>query len=293
MRECRSNVGGRLAAALLVVLLPLLQLSRRPDAPASSHIPHGHEELSLAAFTRLVSALPDGAVVVREDALTDILWRALDGTWQKSGKALRTVDREPAATASLAQSTATFLYALPNAQESLQKMGFTLTAAAPPQVAGVARVEWGGACQVLTSDWRDATGVASFRTLSMVAGDDRSRGTVEIRLAGSAPLDVKQVGWTAYAAPGFSRDTYQSTQPEDRGRLLRDLDDAAAPHDPRLTDASSGLAIVMWRRPGVGRVLTIDLVGTPIYAIARYAPGPAQTLALCPTFPYEVVGFSR
>jgi len=286
VRECRPNVGGRLAALLLVLLLPGLQAVRAEAGPSAERMPRGHAELSAVSFGRLVASLPDQASFVEEDAATDLLWRAVSTAWRRTGKSLHIVARDSPGLDALAKSTT--VVALPAAQAALQHTGFRLTRSGPPQMKGVSDVHHGGPCTALTQDWQDVTNLLASRTISMVAEDDPSRGTVDIRVAGQTPFDPKPLGWTAYAASGFARDLYAS-DPEGRKTLIADLEDAEAPLDPRLTDAAHGLSLTLWRRPDAPARLMVDVGGNAAYAIARYAPGAPQHLALCQAFPVDIV----
>jgi hypothetical protein len=288
VQECRPNLGGRVASILLIALLPLLQAAQPAETPLPARVPHGHAALSPAAYGRLVAALPDSAVLVREDALTDVLLRSQDGTWQRTGKSLRTIDRESSALGALAQSPSTHIFALPSAQASLQSRGFRLSDAPPPQMRGVAQVAWGGSCAPLTQTWSDVSAVASAETIAVVAEDDASRGTVELRVGGDRPFEPQQIQWTAYAAPGFAKESYDAGREDDRTRLDEDLADASVPRGTGLEAAAHGLALTIWRRPGAPPTLMVGLGAAPSLALARYAPGDEQHLSLCPAFPREI-----
>jgi hypothetical protein len=181
------------------------------------------------------------------------------------------------------------VFALPSAQTWLQDRGYRIVDAPPPQMTGVGQVEWGGACEPLSQTWQDVGRVAAFGTVALVAGDDRSRGTVEIRLAGDAAFQPRQLHWTAYAMPGYAREDYNRTRDEDRTRLVEDLADAEVPSPERFDGSTHSVALTLWRRPGAERVLTVDLGGAAALALARYAPGEPQQLALCPAFPHAPI----
>jgi hypothetical protein len=288
LRECRRTVGGYLAMALLVALVPGLQAFRTMPAPLRERLPRGHDTLTPAIFGRIVAALPDGAVFVREDASTDMLWRSLNQTWRRSSKQLRIAD---AASPELpVAAMRSLVFALPSAQLALQSTGFQLADGQPPQMAAVASALWMGApCKELTQDWLDVTSIAAFEAVALVADDDASHGAVQMRAAGSEVFAPTPIGWPPSVTSAFSRDLFDLSAPDARSSLLASLDDVSAPHDPRLLEAPHHLALTFWRRAEAPRALMVGLGGKPTFSIARYEPDARQQIRLCAAFPHEPV----
>jgi hypothetical protein len=287
--ECGTGAGARIAATVLTILLPILQYARPIPPPAAALVPHGQQALTLAAFRRLTAALPDAAVVVTEDETTDILFRSLGKSWEKSGKSLSLVARTSPELASLSASTATPVFALPGAQIDLQAQGYELDDAPPPQMAGVAMVDRRGACQPLTTSWQDVTAVMPSGAFSFVASDDASHGPVDVIVGSALPFVPRQLGWPPAAVSGFSATASDGTGGADAERRSKDLQDAGVPGDSRLFGLPHVLSLEIWRRPDAPRVLMVDIGRAPDGALARYDPTSTQRLSLCPAFPHELV----
>jgi hypothetical protein len=286
METARRGPAGRLAAALSLILVPVLQLAR-PLAPSpQDRVPFGHQGLSLSSFGQLLGAMPDRSVLVKEDAVTDLLLRALSGTWQKSGKSLAVVGRHSPALPGLASTAGVLVYALPAAQTELQNVGFRLTDAPPPARTGLSEVHWAGPCLPLSRRWEDATKVSGSGTVALVAADDVSRGPLELYVAGNGTF-TGLPGGPGAAAVGASRRAYAFSNRDDAAHRARDFGDNGVAGDQQLTAAASVLNLEVWRRPGAPAMVPLDLGAVPDYALARYSPGDLQKLSLCPAFPYE------
>jgi hypothetical protein len=283
----RQSLGGRLAGAALLALVPLLQIARPDRLPRVESTPLGHETLSLRAMERILAVMPDESVLVEEDAIVDLLLRALDGTWQKSGKTLRLAGRWSEALVGLSSSPAVRLHALPSAQAELQNLGFHLSETGPPQLSGVVEVRAGGSCQALTPGWTDATRSAGFGSIAIVARSGDSRGPVQLWFGGTRRFDPQPVHPPPHARFGYFVTMYASASAEDRAKRERDVVEAGLDTRQPVLAAPHVLNLEMWRRPGAPLMLTMSLGATPEYAIARHAPGPAQQLLLCPAFPFE------
>jgi hypothetical protein len=286
VRAASNRLGGRVAAAVLVALLPLLQLAQPTVVPPVDRVPFGHERLSVAGMGRMLAVLPRDSVLVTEDATTDLLLRALDGRWQRSGKSLHVADRRSPRLPDAAASPGA-VYALPSAQVTLQHLGFRLDAAPPPQLQGVTEVRRGGPCQTLTRQWESASATAAFGAIAMVALDEASRGPVELYVAGPDAFNPYPVGLPAGATLGMDQRTYATSNRDDVAKREGDFTDDGVAADGRLMSAAHVAHLEIWRRAGTPPMVTVNLGAMPDYTVARHLPDSRQKLAICAAFPYE------
>lgn len=285
VRTCARGPGGRVAALLLLALLPGLQLLQ-PEAPlAIEQVPLGHETLSASSVARILDAAPDGSVLVREDAVTDMLLRSADGRWQRVGKSVRTVDRASDRLVELALAPGV-VYALPGAQADLQNLGFQLAEAPAPQEPGVSLVRTGGTCVPLGSDWRDVSGVATSGFVALASDSDDPAGPVEMYAAGPPSLAPRSVGVPVAETFGVAHTDFDIGTADSATRLQQDLDARGASARAELMRSPRVVLVEIWRRDGAPRRAALELGGVPATAIARVTDGN-RSLALCPAFPYD------
>ncbi len=173
---CRRGVGGRIAAILLVVLLPGFRVARPPDAVVLEQAPAGESTLSVDAFRRVLGMLPARSVLVQEDALTDILLRATWRTRQRSGKWLELADRNSATLPDVAKDGRVTVIAFPSAQVALRDQGFQLSTFGTSGASGLAEVTPGAACAPVGRTWQDETGASATGEIAIVAADANARG---------------------------------------------------------------------------------------------------------------------
>jgi hypothetical protein len=280
LRQCRRGPGGRLAAALLVALLPGLPFARPAPRVPAEWTPFGQDSLSRESMQRVLGAMPDGAVLVRDDAMTDILLRSLGGVSRRTGKSLRIVDRDSTALAAEAARPDAAVYALPSAASVLSLRAFALSNGLLPGLARVRRV---GSCDGVTADWRAVLSLTSSRTFALVAGDAASHGPIVLYVASDAPFAARPVDWPGATTRGFSWDVFDRAP--DGSELAREgsFAEDAAPRQGLWRDAPHVARLEVWRTPDAPLSLGVDLGATPVAAMARFRPDARadQYVSIC------------
>jgi hypothetical protein len=285
LRQCRRGPGGRLATTLLVVLLPGLPFVRPTPRLPAEWTPFGQESLSRQSMQRVLGAIPDGAVLVRDDAMTDVLLRSLDGTWQRTGKSLRVVDRDSPALASEAARADSAVYALPSAASVLPLRAFALS---NTLLSGLARVRRAGACDAVTAGWREVPSLSTSRWFALAAADDASHGPVVLYVASDAPFAARPVAWPGATTRGFSWDVFDRAPGGGDAAREDSFAEDEAPLAGVWRDAAHVARLELWRTPDAPLGLGVDLGVTPVAAIARVRPdaGAGQRLSVCTMTPY-------
>jgi hypothetical protein len=284
-RACRDGVGGRLAAAMLIVLMPALvwqSSAVRVAGRVDAHL-FGHDTLSLMSLSRVLATMPSNARLVSEDALSDVLVRAVSRTPPI------VIPREPTVV-SHALETGQPLYALPVAQHELEAIGYRLT---DGDVSGVAEVTRGAECQAATGEWRSTKEWSASASISLVAQTPNEAGPVVVYVSLDKLPALKPIGWPAGTERGFYTTVYDLSLVDDRSHLSQDVRDDAVGGD--VVDGRRFVArLELWRTPAAPSRLTVDFGAAPHLVQARVAPRAAvQRLLLCPTFRHAVQPFAR
>lgn len=278
----RHGFGGRLAAVLLALLVPWLAWSSRATPMAGELLPFGHDTLTLASVEALRARLPPHGIVVREDAIVDLLLRAARTTMRPE------VVQADRAAVDLAAGRAS-VFALPLAQRHLQNEAFALQSMPGPGLTGVARVERRGTCRGVTTAWTNVTDVPRDRSLAIFARADSEAGPVVIYLATSAPSSPRPVAWPDVALSGFHADVYSSA-PESRTQLQQIAAEDGLPSDWSGMSSSSITRLEMWRTPEAPRTLQVSIGVETEAAIAQLVRvAPQSRLLLCTASPYDIV----
>lgn len=289
VRACRAGIGGRLAAGLLIALLPLLQISARADGPrASAQVsPRGQERLTLQGVAQTLRMTPDDSAFAVEDATMDLFLRALDGAWQRSRKTLRLVPRRATDVAAALGHPGTHVFALPAAQAELWRIGFRLTESPFPNVSGVAEVREGGACAVVDHEWRGLPDLPRSSMLSLVAETDGEEGPIVIYVASDQRPAARALDWPPLTTRGFHETSYDRSADADRTRLDAGAREDGVPPGSPVLSAPYVTRLELWRTPGAPNALTVELGAMPVGALARLRPDAAiQRLTVCPAFPF-------
>jgi hypothetical protein len=289
VRACRAGINGRLAAGLLIVLLPLLQMSARADGSRASlqASPQGQEQLTLHSVAQTLRILPAASAFIVEDATMDLWLRALDGTWQRSGKTIDVVPRRAADVAAALGHAGTHVFALPAAQAELWRIGFQLTESPFPDVTGMAEVREGGACTVVDTQWRVLPDIARSPVLALVAETDADEGPIVIYVTSDERSAARAIDWPSKAMRGFNETSYDRSAGADRTRLGARARQDDVPAGSLLLSAPFVTRLELWRTPGAPNALAVDLGGRPVAAIARVRPDAAvPRLTMCPVSPF-------
>ena len=274
-----SGPAARAAAIAFVLAVPVLQHASVPaDAGSVDAADLGHRSMAHRDAAAVMSALPPGASLVVEDALIDVLLRSL-----ASPKGVRGVaPRGDAVRAALATGP---VYVLPRARLALQFEGVRAEPTGRTGAPGLARVSEVLECAVPETTWRAWVPPARTGGFALVASDARARGPVVMYLIADTQLAVRTHDASVIAGRGVFIWDYDLESARDRARLVDDgrndaLDDAAWPGGA----ARFVKRVEIWRAPGVGRVLAVDVDGPVVAAAIRLAAGAAAPPpALCPT----------
>jgi hypothetical protein len=122
LRACAPSAAGRIAAVLLVTLLPGFQILRFFSAAQATNT-YGLEQLSARDLKHLLALFPDRSALVQEDATVAVLLRSVSGSWDKMGKIFGLVPRDPDAVHQLETGAQMHVFALPASQAELQWVG--------------------------------------------------------------------------------------------------------------------------------------------------------------------------
>jgi hypothetical protein len=296
VRAARPSIGGRVASTVLMVPLPVLELpqavARHAGAIDGPGLPDlGHGARSVDDMSEVLARLPDAAVVVEEDASTDVLLRALDGRWQKTGKRLaRSAATGEAVAEALARSGGR-VYTLPLAQSRLQWVGVEMKDAEGTGVAGLAEAARVVPCDALGERWTPASGLAGAAAFAVTSGDVRRYQGALIYVATSQPPAPAHAPWNDPADGTWRQAMYDLALDADRQRL-----DTDAAHDELAPEAAAALRaspfvvrLEVWRRGAARPTLGVTLGAPVVAAFARAVEStPGSALVICPSFPREV-----
>jgi hypothetical protein len=293
VRATRATTGGRLASLLLMLLLPLLQLpqviARHTASLNASDL--GGAGRSVDDMAAILARLPDAAVVVAEDAPTDVLLRALDGRWQKTGKRLARSDASPDAVAGALARSGGRVYVLPVAQSRLQWLGVDMTDAGTTGVDGLAEVVRVVPCDTLSERWLRAPGIAGAAAFALTSGDMRRyQGLLTYVATSQAPSPAHAL-WSDPADGTWRQAMYDTRIDADRRRLDSDVarDELAGDAASALQTSPFVMRLEVWRR-GAGRpTLGVTLGAAATAAFARAVETTShRPLAICSSYPREV-----
>ena len=277
-----SGKVGTLALSTALVVLQVLGANARREVTTFND---GHDRLTLTGMSAIIGALPRGAALVEEDAVTSLLTHALPSR-QRSSDRFHTVAAGAGAARIALQASPVF--ALPQGQRVLQHLGFEL-APAMAAIPGVAEVKQSVACTADLGSTPAPLAVLQGRLgFALVADDEGSRDQVVIVLNGDVPQSAGPSGWPPESLRGFQGRMFDLTNAVDQHDLTEEL------RSYQLTSYSlSGIRYVTrieaWRTPGSPLVLPIAL-GSPVIngVVRRTTSSPNQHLRLCPSIPFAV-----
>ncbi|HEX4348704.1 MAG TPA: hypothetical protein VHZ73_14100 [Vicinamibacterales bacterium] len=290
-RAVGPGVRGQMGAAVFAVLVlavPIAARFRVGQASPALASTFGHDRMTLDGMRRALQALPPKSILVSEDAVTDLLLRASTGTWQRSGKMLRTVDKESSALATAVSDPAWQVFALPAAQADLPKQGFELSDGTLPGMTGLSLVKSGGVCRSIGEAWVPIDFAPGAPMLVVRSEQPREEGAVAIWFGSEHPIELLPVGWPEWVVPGFLPVAYSQG---DKARLSSDaLQDGLTGHEPVL-EQPTVVRLELWKVPEAPRLLPIYLgVHRPALGLMHATPG--VTLQLCPGYSHTVQGIA-
>jgi hypothetical protein len=282
-----ATAGRKTGAVALTLAIVALQGLSAIGRQSTSAVTDGHDKVSLTMMTAFIGALPRGAALVEEDAVTDLLTRSLPSRMRASDR-FRTVRRDrESITEALARGP---VVALPRAQRVLQLLGFELSDGA---LAGLAQVRQAHAC---TPQLGPSASPIPFTTerqaLTLVADDENSYDQIVIVLTGDLPIPVSAINWSAEAMRGIHGRMFDRTVPVDRTDFDTELHSYGL--SSSVPTSRYATRIEAWRVPGAPLALPIAIGTNAEFGVAkRLGTTPEQRLRLCPSIPYDVRPMAR
>jgi hypothetical protein len=274
----RAGTGwSRAGVAVLVVLLPVLQLARaHGEIRDDQQWPIGHSEATRRFVREQLDQVPSNGAVVEEDASLDVLLRALSGRIRDSGKALPIVPRVPDQVEA-AVRTGRAVLAWPLARRDLTLRGFTFEVPAPvravapeePSPEMPARVAGRLPCRAVAADWSDVSDVLSTDRLAFVARAEEFRGPIALVIGGRAEVVARVGDWPARARRGFHARRFTAPETDqDAARAAWARAQDLPPDLPPLAEPNA-VRLVLFRTPRAPLALLLTIDGRPARAFAR------------------------
>jgi hypothetical protein len=228
-------------------------------------------------MARLRGALPPGAQVVDEDALTNLLWRSLDDT--------RAIAFVPATAEHVRAAMARGpVYALPRAQRRLQRLGLRIRITPANEAVGLAEVVTGPECVVAADAWRPMALPPDASGLAFAAPSPAARGPVIVYLAHDAITPVTPRGWPPGSERGFHAVGYELDAAGDLARFDADRLGDQLP-DAWYDTARFITRLEIWRVPDAPLTLDVEIDGPALASVVRAAPSAsAPHAAVCASF---------
>jgi hypothetical protein len=283
IEACGARLSGRLAAGVFVTLVPLLTWSARAESMPPGVAAIGHERWSLHDIDRVRVSLPPDAVVIADDALSDVLLRAAAA--HPAGAITPTVSRTTSEIDRQLDKNRP-IFALPAAQQQLQNLGYRIDPGQGP--AGVAQVKTGPGCRVATTAWRDVSWDGAAQAIALAARDETERGPILVYawFDGARP-EVRPRDWPPGALYGYHSAVYVLSG-DGQEAFKRDAAADGLPEDRRAADGAA-VRLELWRVPRAPRELAVELGAAPARVTMRLIPDDNRTrLLVCAAFPVPV-----
>ena len=277
--------GGKAGTIALSIALVVLQVLGANVWRQVRDVNDGHERLTLSMMGTILGALPRGAGLVEEEAITSLLTRALPSR-QRSPDRFHVVSRS--ATAVTGALSSSSIFALPRSQRVLPHLGFELTEPSTGPIPGLAEVRRAHQCTTeLGASPTPVPFVADHQVLALVADDERSYDHVVIVVAGESPVPVSPLNWPRDQLRGIDGRMFDLSLQVDRTDFVGELRSYGLSSSVPTSRYAS--RVEAWRIPGAPLALPMALGAAPAFGIAkRIGNGPDQHLRLCPSIPYEV-----
>ncbi len=263
------------AAALVLVLLPALETSRRLNEERDDGVPpRGHGTQTLHAMTSLLNRVSADAAFVDEDATVDLLQRAAVFAGHRKGKPFTVIPSDPAAVAQALAGGA--VYAFPRRQFDLSLRGFVvapLPAAGPglDAIDGIAAVTATRPCRTVGAAWADVTGASGRIGFSTDA--EEMRGPVTMYLGGASAGQPGPDAWPPRTIRGFRFFTFDQPSGAASVRLRAEARDVGLPSDHPVLAEPFVLRLTVHRTPRAPLALAVTLNAPLPIGAARVEPG--------------------
>lgn len=279
----------RVAAVLVLLLLPTLEASRRVTEERDDWVrPRGHETQTLRQMTGMLNLVSQDSSFVEEDSTVDVLLRASVFGGRRRGKPFTVVAPRPDAVAHALADRA--VYAFPRRQEDLSLRGFAiepLTAAGvrrddgPHGIEGLAAITATRRCRIVGDTWADLTGASGRIAIS--ADSEAARGPVVIYLGGATSATPGPDGWPPRTIRGFSFFAFDQLTGTRSARLRAEARDAGLTSDHPVLAEPFVLRLILHRTPRAPRALAVTLGASfPIgVATLQRGAGDVGHLTIC------------
>lgn len=281
------GAAGRVGAATMLLLLPVLAASRRGTEERDDRVrPRGHERQTLRGMTRVLNLVPN-ATFVEEDATVDVLLRAASFGGRRKAKPITVIP--PTADAvgrALASQT---VYAFPWRQDEFSLRGFVVDPLSPLRggadgahaLEGVAAITGRRRCQAVEPAWADFSGASDRIALS--ADSVAARGPAVILLGGKGAGDPQPDGWSPRTVRGFSFFRFDQLTGAGTERLIAEARATGLPSSHPLLDQPFVLRLNLHRTPRAPLVLPVVLGGSFPVGATRLDPDAANVghLTVC------------
>jgi hypothetical protein len=266
----------RVAAALVLLLLPALESSRRITDERDDLVrPRGHEKQTLRQMTATLNLVSPDARFVQEDSTVDVLLRASVIGGRRRTKRFTVVAPQPESVAQAIPGGA--VYAFPRRQEDLSLRGFAVepvtTAGGQHAIEGLARITATRPCRIVGDAFADVTG-ASGR-IAMSADSEPARGPVVMYLGAEAAGAPTPDGWPPRTIRGFRFFTFDQRTGARSDRLLAEARDAGLSTGHPVLAEPFVLRLTLHRTPRAPLALAVVLGASFPIGVAKLEPGAA------------------
>jgi hypothetical protein len=279
----------RVTAALVLLLLPTLEASRRIAEERDDWVPpHGHEQQTLHQTTAMLNQVSQDAVFVEEDSTVDALLRAAVFGGRRRTKPFTVIAPQPDAIAHALVGRA--VYAFPRRQRDLSLRGFViepLSAATlggddlPRRIEGLAAITATHRCQTIGDTWADVTGRSGRIAIS--ADSESARGPVVIYLGGATAVAPRPDAWPPRAIRGFRVSTYDQRAGTRSDRLLAEARDTGLTGEHAVLAEPFVVRLTLHRTPRAPLALPVVLAASFPIGVAKLerAGADAGHLMVC------------
>jgi hypothetical protein len=277
-------------AACLLVLLPVLQISRRQAEERDDIVrPIGHEMATMAELRAMLNVAAPGAMFAEEDASLDVLLRASVFAGRRAGKPFTVVPRTRESIGrALAAGT---VYAWPFGQQDLSERGFVIElieVRTPTSdrryevVSGLATISGVRPCVAVEDRWVDVTPAIVQGRVSLVADSETDGGPLVLLVGASMPIESAPDAWSLRVLRGFRVATFEQPNGGPTNRLLTEARSNRLPADHPILSAPFVARVRLHRTPRAPLTLPVLLGRGFTQGIARLtAPTTDGRLTLC------------
>lgn len=276
---------GLVALLLMIIVTAPLPAVGRSEPPSPK--PMGHDRITLNKMRALLSNIPSGSDIVRDDAITGILLRAIQRDFERARIDIEPIDLDPAAIRPELNMQRR-VFALPHAQQSLAMQGFKIVDSLRVADRGLAEVTKGGDCVSASQQWQTTISLTGQTHLAFVADRESRTGPVVIYLAGPEAIHIDAPNWPPRTLRGFSPRTFDLSDDRERADFERQRTEDGGPWTVDLSGQRSMTRVALWRMPDSALAMPISLSAPARYAAVKLAPEAERPVSVCPAFPVTV-----